>query len=213
MLYSTIYPPPRTPASLTWVPQSRLAFGHHHRVGWTWGPSALGHHNPTVWNFACRWQIQLALQADQESFSNETHPISLIVGPQATASNCLTATVGQRPLFSKLFEEEKNCTINVTMLGEIFDTIPTASKKSTENIAFLEHIPVLIFLCPEKRTDDRSFHKEFFCAACKKMHIFLQGRKKVLLKALFGSDRNARTLMPIPHHHHFLRHFQCSPKY
>ena len=25
---------PRTPASLTWVPQSRLAFGNHRRVGW-----------------------------------------------------------------------------------------------------------------------------------------------------------------------------------
>ena len=107
MLYSPIYPTPRTPASLTWVPQSRLAFGHHRRVGWPWGPSTLGHHNPTVWNFACRWQIHLALQANQESFSNESHPISLIVAPQAANSNCLTATVGQRPLFSQPFCKKK----------------------------------------------------------------------------------------------------------
>ena len=35
--YSTIYPTPPTPSSLTWVPQSRLAFGHHCRVSWPSG--------------------------------------------------------------------------------------------------------------------------------------------------------------------------------
>ena len=34
-----LYPTPRTPSSLTWVPQSRLAFGHHRRVRW---PRAFG---------------------------------------------------------------------------------------------------------------------------------------------------------------------------
>ena len=30
-------PTPRTPSSLIWVPQSRLAFGHHRRLGWPSG--------------------------------------------------------------------------------------------------------------------------------------------------------------------------------
>ena len=35
------------------------------------GPSALGHHNPTVCSLACRWRLQL----DQESFSTESGPL------------------------------------------------------------------------------------------------------------------------------------------
>ena len=35
--YSLIYPTPCIPSSLTWIPQSRLAFGHHHKVGWPAG--------------------------------------------------------------------------------------------------------------------------------------------------------------------------------
>ena len=31
-----LYPTPRTASSLTWVPQSRLAFSHHCRVSWPW---------------------------------------------------------------------------------------------------------------------------------------------------------------------------------
>ena len=76
MLVRTIYPSPRIPSSLTWVPHSRLA-----SVLWPFG-----HHNPTVCSLACRWRLRSALRAEQESFSIETHPISLIVGPHADSS-------------------------------------------------------------------------------------------------------------------------------
>ena len=40
---TSLYPTPQTQTSLTWVPQSRLSFGHYRRVGC---PRAFGHHNP-----------------------------------------------------------------------------------------------------------------------------------------------------------------------
>ena len=50
---------PPTPSSLTWVPQSRLAFVHHPRVSWprAFGPLAITiiYHN----SFACCWWLQL----------------------------------------------------------------------------------------------------------------------------------------------------------
>ena len=54
-----IYPTTRTLSSLTWVPQSRLAFDHHRRVSWPWafGPSAI-----TIQykhRIACCWRLRL----------------------------------------------------------------------------------------------------------------------------------------------------------
>ena len=54
--YST---PPSILNHVTWVSQSRLAFGHQRRVGWpqAFGPlpiTILTHHS-----FACRWRLQL----------------------------------------------------------------------------------------------------------------------------------------------------------
>ena len=57
------------------------------------GPWALDHHNPRVCNLACRWRLKLALLADQEYFSIETHPLCLIVEPYATTPSCPTAFV------------------------------------------------------------------------------------------------------------------------
>ena len=59
---------------MTWEPQSRLAFGHStHRL--SIGPPALAKPNPIVCSLACRCQLQLALRADQESFSIESGPL------------------------------------------------------------------------------------------------------------------------------------------
>ena len=43
---------------MTWVPQSRLAVG----------PSALGHHNPTVWSLACRWWLCFPVRTGEDFF-------------------------------------------------------------------------------------------------------------------------------------------------
>ena len=53
---------------VTWVSQSRLAFGHSaHKL--VIGPPALAKPNPTVCSLACHWRLWSALRADQESFS------------------------------------------------------------------------------------------------------------------------------------------------
>ena len=79
-----------TPQSIltlvTWVTQSRLAFGHSARR-LAIQPPALAKPNPTVCSLACRWRLRAALRADQESFSIETHPICLIVRPYADNSD------------------------------------------------------------------------------------------------------------------------------
>ena len=69
-LYTT---PPSILTLVTWVPQSRLAFGHSARR-LAIGPPALAKPNPTVCSLACRWRLQSALRADQESFSIESGP-------------------------------------------------------------------------------------------------------------------------------------------
>ena len=67
-----------TPSSIltlvTWVPQSRLAFGHS-SCRLAIGPSALAKPNPTVCSFACRWRLRLALRADRDSFFIESGPL------------------------------------------------------------------------------------------------------------------------------------------
>ena len=70
-LYTT---PPSILTLVTWVPQSRLAFGHSSRR-LAIGPSALAKPNPTVCSLACRCRLRLALRADQESFSIESGPL------------------------------------------------------------------------------------------------------------------------------------------
>ena len=77
--------PPSILTLVTWVPQSRLSFGHSaHRLAI--GPTALAKPNPTVCSLACRWRLRLALRADRESFSIGTHPLCLIVRPYANNS-------------------------------------------------------------------------------------------------------------------------------
>ena len=85
-LYTT---PPSILTLVTWVPQSRLAFGHSARR-LAIGPPALAKPNPTVCSLACRWRLQSALRADRESFSIKTHALGLIVGPNFTAQSCPT---------------------------------------------------------------------------------------------------------------------------
>ena len=70
-LYTT---PPSILTLVTWVPQSRLAFGHSARR-LAIGPPALAKPNPTVCSLAWRWRLRLALRADQESFSIESGPL------------------------------------------------------------------------------------------------------------------------------------------
>ena len=53
--------PPSILTLVTWVPQSRLAYGH--------SAHKLAKPNPTVCCLDCRWRLQSALWADQESFS------------------------------------------------------------------------------------------------------------------------------------------------
>ena len=74
LLWALVCPTPRTPSSLTLVPQSRLAFGHQRRVSWPWAfcPSAiiiLSHHIN-----------------NKESFLIETQALSLRVRPYANSS-------------------------------------------------------------------------------------------------------------------------------
>ena len=63
--------PPCILTLVTWVPQSRLAFGHSARR-LAIGPPALAKPNPTVCSLACRRRLRWALLADQESFSIES---------------------------------------------------------------------------------------------------------------------------------------------
>ena len=70
--YSTIYP--NSNSLVTWVPQSRLAFGLSARR-LAIGPPALAKPNPTVCSLACRWRLRSALRADRESFSIESGPL------------------------------------------------------------------------------------------------------------------------------------------
>ena len=70
-LYTT---PPTILTLVTWVQQSRLAFGHS-ACRLAIGPSALAKPNPTVCSVACRWRLRSALRADQESFSIESGPL------------------------------------------------------------------------------------------------------------------------------------------
>ena len=94
-----LYPtPPSILTLVTWVPQSRLAFGHSARR-LAIGPSALAKRNPTVCSLACRWRLRSALRADRESFSIETHVLCLIVGPNYTAPICPTATVWDSTIY------------------------------------------------------------------------------------------------------------------
>ena len=66
--------PPSILTLVTWVPQSRLAFGHSaHRLAI--GPPALAKPNPTVCSLACCWLLRSALRADQESFSRDFTPL------------------------------------------------------------------------------------------------------------------------------------------
>ena len=58
-IITPLYPTPRTPSSVTWVPQSRLAFGNHCRVG---RPQAFGLPAITILScqsFACRCWLRL----------------------------------------------------------------------------------------------------------------------------------------------------------
>ena len=77
--YSTIYPTPRTPSSLTWVSQSRLAFFHHRRVGW---PSS---HRPSgITILQCAASLAAGgyvLLRQTRVSSIVTNPLSLIVRP------------------------------------------------------------------------------------------------------------------------------------
>ena len=82
-LYTT---PPSILTLVTWVPQSKLAFGQTPHVGWPSGLRPSAKPNPTVCSLACRWRLRSALRADQEAFSIETHPLSLIVRPYAGSS-------------------------------------------------------------------------------------------------------------------------------
>ena len=64
---------------VTYVPQSRLAFGHSARR-LAIGPPALAKPNPTVCSLplqcaARRWRLQSALWADQDYFSIESGPL------------------------------------------------------------------------------------------------------------------------------------------
>ena len=52
--------PPFILTHLTWVPQSRLVFGHSARRLAS-GPPALAKPNPTVCSPACRWRLRLGL--------------------------------------------------------------------------------------------------------------------------------------------------------
>ena len=53
------FTPPSILTLVTWVPQSRQAFGHSaHRLAI--GPPALAKPNPTVCSLACRWQLRSA---------------------------------------------------------------------------------------------------------------------------------------------------------
>ena len=67
-----------TPLSIltlvTWVPQSRLAFGHSARR-LAIAPPALAKPNPKVCSLACRWRLRSALRADREFFSIESGPL------------------------------------------------------------------------------------------------------------------------------------------
>ena len=71
LLYPT---PPSILTLVTWVPQSRLAFGHFARR-LAIGPPALAKPDHTVCSLACRCRLRLALRADQESFSIESRPL------------------------------------------------------------------------------------------------------------------------------------------
>ena len=59
--------PPSTLILLTWVPQSKLAFGQTLHTGWPSGlrPSAMD--NPTVCSLACRWRLQSGLLLDNKA--------------------------------------------------------------------------------------------------------------------------------------------------
>ena len=79
-IYTT---PPSIQTLVTWVPQSKLAFGQTPNVGWPSGLCPSAKPNPTVSSLACRWQLRSAPRADRESFLIETHPLCLIVRPYA----------------------------------------------------------------------------------------------------------------------------------
>ena len=70
-LYTT---PPYILTLMTWVPQSRLAFGHS-ACRLAIGPPALAKPNPTVCSLAFCWRLRSALRADRESFSIEFGPL------------------------------------------------------------------------------------------------------------------------------------------
>ena len=57
--------------------------GHHipQKRKLSFADKILTHHG-----LACRWRLRSALRAEQESFSIETHPLSLIIGPYADSS-------------------------------------------------------------------------------------------------------------------------------
>ena len=66
--------PPSILTLVTWVPQSRLAFGHSaHRQAIV--PPALAKQNPTVRSLSCRWRLRSALRDDRESFLIESCPL------------------------------------------------------------------------------------------------------------------------------------------
>ena len=71
LLYPT---PPSILTLVTWVLQSRLAFGHSARR-LAIRPPALAKPNPTVCSLACRWRLRSALRADRQSFSIESGPL------------------------------------------------------------------------------------------------------------------------------------------
>ena len=71
LLYPT---PPSILTHVTWVPQSKLAFGHS-ACKLAIGPRAHAKLNHTVCSLDCRWRLRLALRANQESFSIEYGPL------------------------------------------------------------------------------------------------------------------------------------------
>ena len=75
-LYTT---PPPILTLVTWVPQSKLAFGQTPHIGW---PSGLRPDSQTEsYSVQPRLPLAATIGPQREFFFIETHPLCLIVGP------------------------------------------------------------------------------------------------------------------------------------
>ena len=78
---TSLYPTPLSILTLvTWVERTQAGLWPNSACRLAVGPLALGQTNPNSPGFACRWRLRLALRAKQESYSIETHPVSLRIG-------------------------------------------------------------------------------------------------------------------------------------